>query len=439
MRKTPTHRAETSGRGQGGLPRSTRGGDIRGHGRRICFVTGSRAEFGLMRGVLEAIGRGNLQIVVTGMHLDRRHGKTIEALRKEWKIDAVAPWPAGPRAEAVGVGISGLAKVFRKLKPQIVLVVGDRVEAFAAAAAAHLSDIAVAHVHGGDRALGQTDDTLRHAITKLSHLHFPATRTSAQRLRKMGEDGWRIHRFGSPGVDGIRREAASRGELRKEFPSIQAGKFALAVLHPVDADEAIEFQRARMVVEAVRKSGPEKIVIIYPNNDPGSRGIIRCWESLRGDDAEQSPLLRKFSKALTPTLSRSTGRGGKRAKANVAGDHTVEIRRDVARPIFLGLLRDAAMLVGNSSAGIIEAASFRTPVIDIGPRQEGRERCKDVRNVPYRESAIAGEIKRLWNGGRPRRGRYPNPYGGENASGRIAGVLNGVTIDGRLLRKMINY
>jgi GDP/UDP-N,N'-diacetylbacillosamine 2-epimerase (hydrolysing) len=365
-------------------------------------VTGSRAEFGLMRRVLEAIGRGNLQIVVTGMHLDRRHGKTIEALRKEWKIDAVAPWPTGPRAEAVGVGITGLAKIFQKLEPQIVLVVGDRVEAFAAAAAAHLSDIAVAHVHGGDRALGQTDDTLRHAITKLSHIHFPATRTSAERLRKMGEDGWRIHRFGSPGVDGIRREAASKGELRKEFPLIRAGKFALVVLHPVDADEAIEFQRARMVVEGVKRSGLEKIIIIYPNNDPGSRGIIRCWESLRGD-------------------------------------HTVEIRRDVARPIFLGLLREAAMLVGNSSAGIIEAASFRTPVIDIGPRQEGRERCKDVRNVPYRESAIAGEIKRLWNSGRPRRGRYPNPYGGENASGRIAGVLNGVTIDGRLLRKIISY
>ena len=250
--------------------------------------------------------------------------------------------------------------------------------------------------------MGQMDDALRHAITKLSHIHFPATKRSAERLRKMGEDGWRIHRFGSPGIDGIRGSAASGRDLQREFPSIRAGKFALVVLHPVDADEAIEFQRARMVAEAVKKSGPQKIVIIYPNNDPGSRGIIRCWEAMRGDGA-------------------------------------VEIRRDVARPIFLALLRDAAMLVGNSSAGIIEAASFRTPVIDIGPRQEGRERCKDVRNVPYRQSDIMGEIKRVWNGGRARRGRYPNPYGGENASGRIAGVLKGVAISGRLLRKIISY
>jgi len=143
-----------------------------------------------MRSVLKSIEsdrRLKLQIVATGMHLDRRHGRTLEQIRN---VTAVVNWPKSPRAVAVGTAISKLSKTFATLKPNIVLVVGDRVEAFAAAAAAHLGDIAVAHVHGGDRALGQMDDSLRHAITKLAHIHFPATPRSARRLEKMGEDRW---------------------------------------------------------------------------------------------------------------------------------------------------------------------------------------------------------------------------------------------------------
>jgi GDP/UDP-N,N'-diacetylbacillosamine 2-epimerase (hydrolysing) len=337
------------------------------------------------------------------MHLDKRHGETIESVREaKWRIDAVVDWADGPRPVAVGDAIANLARTFAKLKPDIVLIVGDRVEAFAAAAAGHLSDVVVAHVHGGDRALGQMDDSLRHAISKLSHVHFPATRESAARLKKMGEDGWRIHRVGSPGIDNIRGAAAGRAEIRKIFPSIQARRFALMVLHPTEADEGVEFRRARLVADAVRKSMPGHIVVIYPNNDPGSAGIIRCWQS-------------------------------------IAGDTRFTIRADVSRPIFLGLLRDAAMLVGNSSAGIIEAGSFGTPVIDIGPRQRGRERCKDVRNVPQRGSAIAEAVRNIWNGGRPRRGKCANPYSGKEAGVRMAGVLGSMKIDRRLLRKIISY
>lgn len=378
------------------MPRKT------GHGRRICFVTGSRAEFGLMDTVLRAIGPAHLQIVVTGMHLDSRHGKTIDVLRKAWKVDAVVDWPRGPRSIAVGSAISSLARTFEKIKADIVLIVGDRVEAFAAASAAHLSDIPVAHVHGGDRALGQMDDALRHAITKLAHIHFPATRQSAARLAKMGEDPWRIHRAGSPGIDHIRAAAASKSQLRKMFPSLKSRRFALLVLHPTESDDSAEFRRAQMLATALRKSGVERVVIIYPNNDPGSAGIIRCWESLAADP--------KFT-----------------------------ILRDIPRPIFLGLLRDAAFLIGNSSAGIIEAASFRTPVIDIGPRQEGRERCKDVMNVPWRQPRIAAAIKCLWNSARPRRGKHANPYAGHKTGHRIADILKTVSINPALLRKIISY
>ncbi len=294
------------------------------------------------------------------------------------------------------------AREFIRLKPDVVLIVGDRVEALAAAIASHLCDIVVAHLHGGDRALGQMDDSLRHATSKLAHLHFPATAESADRLAKMGEERWRIHQVGSPGIDGIQDAAAPPLQIRELFPGIKSRQFALLVLHSIEPDESAEFQRASNVLKGISETDIERIIIIHPNNDPGSRGIVRCWEM-------------------------------------VAGSARYIVRRDVPRAVFLGLLRDAAMLVGNSSSGIIEAASFRTPVIDVGPRQLGRERCEDVRNVPYRQSSIATAVRRIFNRGRPLRGTCANLYGGKNTGERIATALSRIEIDRRLLRKIIGY
>ena len=197
--------------------------------RSVCFVTGTRAEYGLMRSTLAAIRdhpQLRLRIIATGMHLSRQHGRTIDAIRNDgWTVDATVPWPSGDLAIQTGRATASIAAAVERLKPDIVLVVGDRVEAFAAATAGHLSGRIVAHVHGGDRALGQVDDALRHAITKLAHVHFPATAASAERLLKLGEDRWRIHRVGSPGIDGI---VESAGPLTLE----PGGMYALVVLHP---------------------------------------------------------------------------------------------------------------------------------------------------------------------------------------------------------------
>jgi GDP/UDP-N,N'-diacetylbacillosamine 2-epimerase (hydrolysing) len=369
--------------------------------RRVCFVTGTRAEFGLMRTTLAAI-RANpklrLQIIATGMHLSVEHGKTVQTIRREgWKVDATVPWRGAARpgevAVATGKAIAGLAQKFAKLKTEIVLVVGDRVEAFAAAAAGQIAGLVVAHVHGGDRALGQVDDSLRHAITKLSHIHFPATLASARRIKKLGEDAWRIHLVGSPGVDGILVAASS--VKRRD-------RYALLVLHPTDTDVAGEARRAAMVLGAVRKIGFDQTIIVYPNNDPGSKGIIGCWES-------------------SADFKRET------------------VLRDVSRAVFLALLRDAAVLVGNSSSGIIEAASFGTPVLDIGVRQAGRERSGNVKNVAFSSAAIERELQRIWNGGPPRRFGKRNVYGGNGAGGKIAKVMGEILVDDRLKRKLIVY
>src|SRR5947207_67797 len=231
---------------------------VRGR-RRICFVTGTRAEFGLMRAVLEAIRQHpalRLQLVCTGMHLDPAHGRSIDTVRAQgWDVDAIVPWGNGHSAAGspnrnasdTGIAMSALAATFQELDSDVVLVVGDRVEAFAAAAAAHVSHRIVAHVHGGDRALGQVDDSLRHAITKLAHLHFPATKQSAERLRRLGEHPRHIRLVGSPGIDGIRAAAASRAEMAGAFPELVPGGYALVVLHPTGPDAEQEYERAGLV------------------------------------------------------------------------------------------------------------------------------------------------------------------------------------------------
>jgi GDP/UDP-N,N'-diacetylbacillosamine 2-epimerase (hydrolysing) len=365
---------------------------------RVCFVTGTRAEFGLMRSTLLAIREHpslELQMIATGMHLSATHGRTVRAIKADgWTVDATVPWAtAGEAQNAVQTGraMAGIAAALDQLKTDIVLVVGDRVEAFAAAAAGHVSGRIVAHIHGGDRALGQVDDSLRHAITKLSHIHFPATVASKQRILKLGENIWRVHHVGSPGIDGIVSQAAAVDV---------GGRYALLILHPTDSDEMAEQKRAEMILASVKRIGFDHIVIIYPNNDPGSEGIIRCWE-------------------------------------NSAGDAIVH--RDVPRQIFLGLMKNAAVLIGNSSSGIIEAASFGTPVVDIGQRQMGRERSGNVVNVPFTRARIDRELRRIWNDGKPIRYSIKNRYGGYGAGKRIARVLANVTIDAKLQRKLIAY
>jgi GDP/UDP-N,N'-diacetylbacillosamine 2-epimerase (hydrolysing) len=371
--------------------------------RNVCFVTGTRAEFGLMQTTLRAIGshrKLNLQTIATGMHLSRKHGYTVAQIPR---VDAVVPWK-GDLATATGQATARLAAAFEKLKSDIVLVVGDRVEAFAGATAGHLSGRIVAHVHGGDRALGQVDDALRHAITKLAHVHFPATQQSAGRLVKLGEDSWRIHLVGAPGIDGIAK-LASRRKTK--------GRFALLVLHPADTEPDLEAERARIVLEGFRRSGLSRAEVIHPNNDPGSEGIAAAWSVL-----------------ATPA-SPSRGMGD----AGVA----TTVHRNLSRADYLALLRDAAVLVGNSSSGIIEAASFGTPVVDIGPRQAGREHGPNVVHVDYDARQIAAAVRRFAGEGWEVRFPPTNVYGGSGTGRRIADTLARLIISPELKRKLIAY
>lgn len=378
--------------------------------RRICFVTGTRAEFGLMRSTLSAIAANEsleLQLIVTGMHLDRACGRSVNAIAAEgWRIDAIIPWKRGDGTEtasavAAGRAIAALAPAFARLQTDIVLVAGDRVEAFAAASAAHIAGKIVAQVHGGDRALGLIDDSLRHAIAKLAHLHFPATAASAERLSRLGENPWRIFQTGSPAIDEIAAGPAPWPVVARQFPRLARKRYALLALHPQTNDAAKEQSNANLLLRSVNRSGFAGIVIVYPNNDPGSDGIRAAWDAVRDDPA-------------------------------------VIARRDLPRATYLALLRDAAVLAGNSSSGIIEAASFGTPVLDLGDRQAGRERGGNVIHANFHRPTMERILGQIWNDGRPRRFASKNVYGRGGAGQRIAAVLGRVALQ-RYRTKLIAY
>lgn len=357
--------------------------------RRICFVTGTRAEFGLMSRTLAAIRahpKLELSIIATGQHLDASRGKTIDSItRAGFKVDASVKWrnasTLAKLAASTGRAIEDLSKAIEMIDAEIILVVGDRVEAFAAASAAQLAGRIVAHVHGGEVARGQVDDTLRHVITKLSHLHFTATAAARDRVIRMGEAAANVFHVGAPGVESIRNDAASRATL-KEF-GLNLKDFALVLLHPADADDRLEYERSIELIRTLLAADVHHLVALYPNIDPGADGIVRAMD--------------RFS------------------------DHPkLIVLRHADRGVFLGLLRDARVLVGNSSSGIIEAGSFGTPVVNIGPRQLGRESGANVAHVSYDGREVAAAVRRALQVGRF--GRI-NPYERPGTSRRIAQIL----------------
>lgn len=356
--------------------------------RTIAVVTGSRAEFGLLATVMRAIRahrKLRLRVIVAGWHWAAGTWSDVEAAG--FAIDAKVRMQQAGRtgraadAAALGRGVSGFASVFSRLRPDLVLVLGDRIEPLAAAAAAAVAGIPVAHLHGGDRAEGVADESMRHAISKLAHLHLAATPQSRRRLIRMGEDAARVWNIGSPAMD----------ELR----GVKGDPLAPPVLvlqHPVGAADEQERLWMRATLAATRDYDR---LVMSPNGDAGRRGILRAVADER----------------ITPI------------------DH-------LPRPRWLRLLAGARVLVGNSSAGLIEAAGLRLPVVNIGPRQGGRERPDNVVDCGYGEANIARAMSKAM---RLDRRALSHPYGDGRAGRRTADLLARVALDADLIRKRNTY
>jgi UDP-hydrolysing UDP-N-acetyl-D-glucosamine 2-epimerase len=360
--------------------------------RTAAVVTGSRAEFGLLRPVMHAVGTHpelELKVVVTGTHLLRPE-RTLDEVAAEFDIDAVIPmqreWSPGRLADAaaLGRGVSGftawLGNRAGGADVDVVVVLGDRIEAFAAASAAAVGGVRVAHLHGGDRATGIADEGLRHAVTKLAHVHLPATEGSARRIRDMGEDPERIHVVGSPAIDGLNEipaldEAAYEALGRPEI---------VFLMHPTGAEAALEQAAAERVLALCRQAG--RVLAVHPNHDPGREGIVAA-----------------IARSAAP------------------------VRAHLPRRDFVGLLRRVRAIVGNSSAGLIECAALGVPCVNVGPRQDGRERPANVIDAPLPSAGDGtGVASALARGLAASPGPVEHPYGdGGNggAGARAARVL----------------
>lgn len=381
--------------------------------RRIAVVTGTRAEYGLLKTAMRAIESTKgleLQTVVTGMHLSPQFGHTVEEVASEFdvdaKVDTLLDGDTGlSMAKSLGTGVSGLAETFRHLEPDVVLVLGDRGEAFAAGVAASHMTIPVAHVHGGDAMTGATiDDSIRHALTKFAHVHFPATTASAERVRKLGEESWRITPVGAPGLDRVLageyeppREALDALGFDRERP------LALVVQHPLTTapDEAGEqFEETLDAFDGL----DVQVLLVYPNADAGGREMIRVLES-------------------HPVYERIT---------------SVE---SLPRDRYLGVMAAADVMVGNSSSGIIEAPSFGLPVVNVGPRQEAREHADNLVQVPHETNEIRDAIVRCLDDEdvKERARACENPYEMGGAGERIAARLEEIRLDDDLLRKRLDF
>ena len=372
--------------------------------RRIAIVTGTRAEFGLLEPVIRAVERRRglePQLLVCGMHLLPRFGRTIDQIRAAgYAIAATVRMQRGDdsptdQAEGLGRGVAGLARALERLGSEIVVVLGDRIEALAGALAGVTTGRVVAHIHGGDVALGDFDDALRHAITKLAHVHLAASRDAARRIVRMGEEPQRVHVVGAPGLDAL-RERIERGPLPRRTDA------ALVVLHPTGRTAAAERRLAARVLAAVAAAGLRRI-IIYPNSDRGHRGIVEAIQTHRARDP----------------------RG-------------VEVARSLPREQYLQRLLEVRVLVGNSSSGIIEAPFAGTPVVNIGDRQQDRlAGGRGIFHADETRASIDAALRRALRS-RPRPGRR-TPYGDGRAGERIADVLARLRITRALVRKRIRY
>lgn len=374
------------------------------------MVTGSRAEFSYYSPILrEMKRRGSLLsgIVATGMHLLDSFGATQgEIIKNGFQIEATVHntfdgYDRLTMTKSLAVLFLQLPEIFLRMKADMVLAAGDRGEQFVAAAVGAHLHLPVAHIQGGELS-GNIDGTVRHAITKLAHLHFVSNHDAYERVRKMGEEPSRIYEFGAPQIDElVRGDITPAEELYKKFSLKKGEPTVLLVFHPVTEEFCRIEEYAREVVAAVNALGFQTVAIA-PNSDAGSRLIRSVLEQ------ERKPFISIYS--------------------------------NVSRADYAGLMKMASALVGNSSSGILEAPTFALPAVNVGNRERGRMRGTNVINAPYARGEIRAALKKALSPSFVRTLKNcVNPYGDGFSAPRIVDVLESVPIDDTLLVKKMAY
>jgi UDP-hydrolysing UDP-N-acetyl-D-glucosamine 2-epimerase len=379
---------------------------------RVAVVTVGRSDYGIYFPVLRLLHADRdveLKLIVAAGHLDPKYGSTVKEIEQDdFPIAARVPMKMQGDsredvADAIGVGVQQFTAAYHDTQPDVLLLLGDRYEMFAAAIAALPLRIPIAHIQGGELTFGAIDDAIRHAITKLSHIHFAATADYVQRIRQMGEEPWRVHLTGSPAIDSIRSfEAIPKAELDSEF-TMDLSQTLLITYHPVTLEDN-NGESLSHLLAAVSESG-HSLLFTYPNADSHNSEIIERIQNFVAT--------RKHAKFVTNLGHRKY--------------HSVQ--------------RYVAAMVGNSSSGIIEAGTFQLPVVNIGTRQQGRIRGAHVIDVDESKDAIGEAIKIAVSATfRQSLLGMENPYGNGRSAERIVSLLKS-TPRGRTLivKKFIDY
>ena len=365
--------------------------------RRICVVTGSRAEYGILRGLMKAIKDDLdllLQIIATNQHLSKLQGETYKEIERDgftidykvYMADDDAPDNAKTTAKAISRGVSGFADAFDSLKPDLLLILGDRYEMLAVASAALIYKIPIAHLHGGEITEGAFDDAIRHAITKMSHLHFTSTEAYRKRVIQLGEQPERVFNVGALGVENVmKNDFMTKEDIEKSLNFKLSDKCFLCTYHPVTLNNMSSETQVLNLLQALDDYRDYHIIFTYSNSDTNSQIIIKCIQEY---------------------VDRNEGR--------------CMFIPSLGQRRYFSALKCVKGVIGNSSSGIIEVPSFGIPTLDIGDRQKGRIAADSVIHCGYSTEEIKEGLKKVID---YKSVKIDNPYYKEGTCDAILKVI----------------
>lgn len=379
--------------------------------RTVCIVTGSRAEYGLLFWLMTEIARNNeltLQIIVTGMHLSTEFGLTYKQIENDgFKINKKVEMllssdtPVGI-SKSIGVGVIGFADAFSELKPDLLVVLGDRFEIFSAVSAALIALIPIAHVHGGEVTEGAFDDSLRHSISKMSHLHFTASEVYRNRVIQLGESPERVFNVGAPGIDNINRlKLLTRSEFEQSINFKLNCRNVLVTFHPSTLDSTPVKEQISNLISVLDELKDTNLLFTKANADTGGRIINEVI-----DEYVQS----NSSKAI--------------------------VFKSLGQVRYLSALKHVDLVIGNSSSGIIEAPSFNVGTINVGERQKGRLKAESIIDCDSNKNSISDALEEVFsNGFQVKLKEVLNLYGSGGASNKILEVIRDYELDNIIKKK----
>ena len=381
--------------------------------KKICAVTGSRAEYGLLRWVMEGIKKSkllNLQLIVTGMHLLPEFGLTANSIVNDGfnidkKIEMLlsSDTPVGI-TKSMGIGLIGFAEALNELKPDLLLVLGDRFEILTAANAALLARIPIAHIHGGESTEGAIDEAIRHSITKMSHIHFVASRTYKNRVIQLGENPNTVYNVGGLGIDNfIKLNLLDKSSLEKAIEFKLKNKNLLITFHPVTLENNTSKNQMNELLHSLSELKDTGLIFTMPNADTDSRVLFKMIQDF----------VQKNKNAI--------------------------VFSSLGQLRYLSCIKYVDAVIGNSSSGLIEVPYLKKPTINIGDRQKGRLKADTIIDCNPERLSINNAIKKAFsNDFKSKIKDSINPYGNGGGSEKIVKIIEGYNLNDILKKNFYN-